>query len=56
MGCIMVIDRELERQVYNLYNYIEKYLNKHSVDAEDVYIELFKLLSYIILIIQRNTI
>ena len=45
----MVIDRELEKRVYNLYDYIDKYLNKHSVDAVGVHNEMLKLLTYIIL-------
>ena len=44
----MVIDRELERRVYNLYTYIDKYVNKHSVDAVDVYNEMLNVLTYII--------
>ena len=44
----MVIDRELERRVYNLYIYIDKYGNKHSVKAEDVYNEMLNVLTYII--------
>lgn len=44
----MVIDRELERRVYNLYTYIDNYVNKHSVDAVDVYNEMLKVLTYII--------
>lgn len=44
----MVIDRELEKRVYNLYTYIDKYLNKHSVDAVGVYNEMLKVLTYII--------
>ena len=43
----MVIDRELERRVYSLYNFIDKYINKHSVDAVDVYNEVINLLTYI---------
>ena len=45
----MVIDRELERRVYSLYSYIDKYVNKHSVDATDVYNEMLNLVTYIIL-------
>lgn len=44
----MVIDRELERRVHNLYIYIDKYVNKHSVKAEDVYNEMLNVLTYII--------
>lgn len=44
----MVIDRELERRVYSLYTYIDKYVNKHSVDAVDVYNEMINVLAYII--------
>ena len=45
----MVIDRELERRVYSLYTYIDKYLNNHSVDAVDVYNEMLIVLNDIIL-------
>lgn len=44
----MVIDRELERRVYSLYTYIDKYVNKNSVDAIDVYNEMLNVLTYII--------
>ena len=43
----MVIDRELQRRVYNLYTYINKYVNKRSVDAVDVYNEVLNFLTYI---------
>lgn len=43
----MVIDRELERRVYSLYNFIDKYINMQSVDAVDVYNEMINLLTYI---------
>ena len=44
----MVIDRELEKRVYNLYTYIDKYVNNHGVGAIDVYNEMLNVLTYII--------
>ena len=44
----MKIDRELERRVYSLYNFIDEHINKHSVDAVDVYNEMINVLAYII--------
>ena len=46
----MVIDRELERRVYSLYNFIDRYISKHSVDAIDVYNEMINLLTYIFIL------
>lgn len=46
-GCHIVIDRELERRVYSLYTYIDKYVNRHSVNALDVYNEMINVLTYI---------
>lgn len=44
----MVIDRELERRVYSLYTYIDKYVNMHSVDVTEVYNQMLNVLAYII--------